>query len=64
MIVPENCGEKKCVFPLNLRRAETCRLKLGARQRKEKGGREGERNRLWGSITGEHGKKIARCKSM
>lgn len=42
VIVPEDWGEKKCVVPLNLRRAETCRLKLGARQRKEKGGRERE----------------------
>ncbi len=30
------------MVPLNLRRAETCRLKLGARRRKEKGGRERE----------------------
>lgn len=30
------------MVPLNLRRAETCRLKLGARRRKEKGGKERE----------------------
>lgn len=54
VIVPEDWGEKECVVPLNLGRAETCRLKLGARRRKEKGGRE--RIRLWWSIAGEHGK--------
>lgn len=34
--------KKECVVPLILRRAGTCRLKLGARRRKEKGGRERE----------------------
>lgn len=41
-IVPEDWGEVKCVVPLKLRRAETRRLKLGARRRKEKGGRDRE----------------------
>lgn len=46
--VPENWREIECVVPLNLGRAETCRLKLGTSRWKEQGGRE-----LWGSIRGE-----------
>lgn len=41
-LFPENWEETACVVPLNLRHAETCRLKLGTGQWKEKGGRDRE----------------------
>lgn len=36
----EKWGERECVFPPILRRAETCRVKLGESRRKGKGGGE------------------------